>query len=91
MRAPFRESLHDAVSNVDFYVGVPMYGTLWFTDRWPSNPPGKLQTCLFGEHALNYSYGFCGIPGYLGGKPMEDADLTKKKLPRAQDAVDHVS
>ncbi|CAE7377489.1 FCPE, partial [Symbiodinium pilosum] len=52
---------------------------LWLADQRPTNPPGKLQTRLFGEDALNYSYGFLGIPGYLGGKPIEDADLKKKK------------
>ena len=53
---------------------------LWIADQRPTNPPGKLQTRLFGEEALNYDYGFLGIPAYLGGKPVEDAELKTKKL-----------
>ena len=57
---------------------------LWIADQRPTNPPGKLQTRLFGDEALNYDYGFLGIPAYLGGKPVEDPELKKKKLPRPQ-------
>ena len=46
----------------------------------PTNPPGKLCTRLFGEGATNYEYGFLGLPGYLGGKAIEDAEIKKKKL-----------
>mmetsp|Transcript_54656 Transcript_54656/g.122260 ORF Transcript_54656/g.122260 Transcript_54656/m.122260 type:complete len:485 (+) Transcript_54656:69-1523(+) len=53
---------------------------LWFADQRPFNPPGKLQTRLFGEGALNYSYGAFGIPAYLGGKPIDDPEIKKKKL-----------
>jgi len=53
---------------------------LWIADQRPTNPPGKLQTRLFGDEALNYDYGFLGIPAYLGGKPVEDPELKKKKL-----------
>ncbi|CAE7659797.1 FCPF [Symbiodinium sp. CCMP2456] len=48
---------------------------LWIADQRPSNPPGKLQTRLFGDTALNYDYGFLGIPAYLGGKPVEDPEF----------------
>ena len=57
---------------------------LWIADQRPTNPPGKLQTRLFGDEALNYDYGFLGIPAYLGGKPVEDPELKKKKLPQPQ-------
>ncbi|CAK9085251.1 Fucoxanthin-chlorophyll a-c binding protein E [Durusdinium trenchii] len=40
--------------------------------RVPTNPAGKLCTRLFGEGATNYEYGFLGLPGYLGGKAIED-------------------
>ena len=57
---------------------------LWIADQRPTNPPGKLQTRLFGDEALNYDYGFLGIPAYLGGKPVEDPELKKKKLPQPE-------
>ena len=46
----------------------------------PTNPPGKLCTRLFGEETTNYEYGFLGLPGYLGGKPIADPEVKKKKL-----------
>ena len=65
---------------------------LWIADQRPTNPPGKLQTRLFGDEALNYDYGFLGIPAYLGGKPVEDPELKKKKLPQPQRriAISHI-
>ncbi|CAK8991028.1 unnamed protein product [Durusdinium trenchii] len=53
---------------------------LWLMHQVPTNPPGKLCTRLFGEGATNYEYGFLGLPGYLGGKAIEDAEIKKKKL-----------
>eukprot|EP00437_Effrenium_voratum_P003344 CAMPEP_0181422388 /NCGR_PEP_ID=MMETSP1110-20121109/13589_1 /TAXON_ID=174948 /ORGANISM="Symbiodinium sp., Strain CCMP421" /LENGTH=768 /DNA_ID=CAMNT_0023545485 /DNA_START=74 /DNA_END=2377 /DNA_ORIENTATION=- len=53
---------------------------LWLMHQVPSNPPGKLQTRLFGESTTNYEYGFLGLPGYLGGKAITDEETKKKKL-----------
>ncbi|CAE7527218.1 FCPF, partial [Symbiodinium pilosum] len=53
---------------------------LWLCHQVASNPPGKLSTRLFGEEALNYEYGFLGLPTYLGGKGFSDPDVQKKKL-----------
>jgi len=53
---------------------------LWLMHQVPTNPPGKLCTRLFGEETTNYEYGFLGIPGYLGGKPIADPEVKKKKL-----------
>ncbi|CAK8995608.1 unnamed protein product [Durusdinium trenchii] len=53
---------------------------LWLMHQVPTNPPGKLATRLFGEGATNYEYGFLGLPGYLGGKAIEDPEIKKKKL-----------
>eukprot|EP00933_Yihiella_yeosuensis_P078757 TRINITY_DN905_c0_g2_i1.p1 TRINITY_DN905_c0_g2~~TRINITY_DN905_c0_g2_i1.p1 ORF type:complete len:1026 (+),score=256.07 TRINITY_DN905_c0_g2_i1:76-3153(+) len=53
---------------------------LWFMHQAKDNPPGKLTTRLFGDVATNYAYGAFGIPAYLGGKPIEDAEIKKKKL-----------
>jgi len=53
---------------------------LWFANQAQTNPPGKLGTRLWGEGATNYSYGFLGVPTYLGGKSIEDPEIKKKKL-----------
>ncbi|CAE8633895.1 unnamed protein product [Polarella glacialis] len=53
---------------------------LFFMHQVPENPPGKLSTRLFGESTTNYEYGAFGIPGYLGGKPIADPEMKKKKL-----------
>ena len=53
---------------------------LWLLHQVPTNPAGKLCTRLFGEGATNYEYGFLGLPGYLGGKAIEDPEVKKKKL-----------
>jgi hypothetical protein len=53
---------------------------LWLVHQVPTNPPGKLATRLFGGSVTNYEYGFLGVPGYLGGKPIADPELKKKKL-----------
>jgi len=53
---------------------------LWLCHQVASNPPGKLTTRLFGDEALNYEYGFLGIPTYLGGQAISDPELRQKKL-----------
>ena len=65
---------------------------LWLLHQVPTNPAGKLCTRLFGAGATNYEppggmcsadllrYGFLGLPGYLGGKAIEDPEIKKKKL-----------
>eukprot|EP00933_Yihiella_yeosuensis_P081400 TRINITY_DN94_c0_g2_i7.p1 TRINITY_DN94_c0_g2~~TRINITY_DN94_c0_g2_i7.p1 ORF type:complete len:275 (+),score=81.65 TRINITY_DN94_c0_g2_i7:84-908(+) len=53
---------------------------LWLMHQRPDNPPGKLVTRLFGDVATNYGYGAFGIPAYLGGKPVSDPEVKKKKL-----------
>jgi len=41
---------------------------------------GSLRTRFYGGDFFNYRYGSLGIPGYLGGQRIEDAELRKKKL-----------
>eukprot|EP00933_Yihiella_yeosuensis_P071031 TRINITY_DN7921_c0_g1_i11.p1 TRINITY_DN7921_c0_g1~~TRINITY_DN7921_c0_g1_i11.p1 ORF type:complete len:503 (+),score=111.55 TRINITY_DN7921_c0_g1_i11:67-1509(+) len=53
---------------------------LWLMHQRPDNPPGQLVTRLFGDVATNYGYGAFGIPAYLGGKPIADPEIKKKKL-----------
>jgi light-harvesting complex I chlorophyll a/b binding protein 1 len=53
---------------------------LWLVHQVPTNPPGKLCTRLFGGSVTNYEYGFLGVPGYLGGKPVADPEKRKTKL-----------
>merc|ERR1719253_2458336 len=53
---------------------------LFLLHQDPDKPPGKLETRFFGEENTNYEYGSLGIPGYLGGAPIADPEIKKKKL-----------
>ena len=53
---------------------------LFLLHQEPFEEPGKLRTHLFGGDFSNYEYGAYGLPDYLGGKSIADAELRKKKL-----------
>jgi len=56
---------------------------LWIAHQdgsFEGGQPGKLRTRFYGGDFFNYEYGSLGIPGYLGGKSLEDPDTKKTKL-----------
>merc|ERR1719249_640985 len=56
---------------------------LWIAhqdNEFEGGEAGSLRTRFYGGKVTNYRYDSLGIPGYLGGKKIEDPESRKKKL-----------